>query len=132
MPSAFCQLSAHTVKELTFGDKPFFPFPDLEEDLSSESSSDLILEALTVHPPEYGSSIPSSTPNILLPNLESLEANGGYIITDKYLCRILTSRIDAAQRGLTSPLRRVKVQFARKKKEDTVPEIVPYARGRWG
>jgi hypothetical protein len=126
------QLAVH-VKELIFGsDEPIFSYPVLEEDIHCETSNDWFnLEAFTVHTPEYGSSTHSSTPlqnDILLPNLESLEANGGYLIADKNLRKILTSRIDSAQRGLTTPLRRVKVQFARKKREDIGPEIVARAR----
>ena len=64
----------------------------------------------------------------LLPNLESLEANGGYIIRDEKVYSILTSRIWAARHGMISPLRRVKIQFWRQKEEDIVPEIVAYAR----
>ena len=42
---------------------------------------------------------------------------------------MLTSRIGAAQRGLTSHLRRVKIQLARKKgEEDIVSKIVARAR----
>jgi len=125
------RLAVH-VKELIFGDELFFSPPDLEEDIDCETSGDWFnLEAFTVHTPEYESSTQGSMPlqnEILLPNLESLEANGGYLIADKNVRRILTSRIDSAQRGLTSPLRRVKVQFARRKKEDIEPEIVARAR----
>jgi hypothetical protein len=125
------RLAVHA-KELILGDEPIFPYPVLGEDIDYETSSDWFnLEAFTVHTPDYESSTHSSTPlqnDILLPNLESLEANGGYLISDKNLRRILTSRIDSAQRGLTSPLRRVKVQFARKKREDIEPEIVARAR----
>ena len=125
------RLAVH-VKELIFGDKLFFLPPDLEEDIYSEPSDDWFnLEAFTVHTPEYESSTHGSMPlqnDILLPKLESLEANGGYLISDKNLRRILTSRIDSAQRGLTSPLLRVQVQFARKRREDIEPEIVARAR----
>ena len=123
------QLAAH-VKELIFRDNLFFSPSDIEEDILFEPDF-FDLESFTVHIPEYDSSTPSDTPlqnDILLPNLESLEVNGGYVLADENLRRILLSRIDSAQRGLTSPLRRVKVQFARKKKEDIVPEIVAYAR----
>ena len=125
------RLAVHA-KELILGDEPIFSYPVLEEDIGCEPSNDWFnLEAFIVHTPEYEPSTHGSTPlqnDILLPNLESLEANGGYLISDKNLRRILTSRIDSAQRGLTSPLRRVKVQFARKKKEDIEPEIVACAR----
>jgi len=72
------RLAVH-VKELIFGDELFFSPPDLEEDIHCESSGDWFnLEAFTVHTPEYESSTQGSMPlqnDILLPNLESLEAN---------------------------------------------------------
>jgi hypothetical protein len=125
------QLAAH-VKELIFGDKPDFLPPDLEEDVYMLSEPAFFdLEVFTVQTLEYESSTPGGTPlqnGILLPKLESLEANGGYVLSDEKVRRILLSRIDSAQRGLTSPLRRVKVQFARKKREGIEPEIVARAR----
>ena len=123
------QLAAH-VKELIFTEKLFFPPPNFEEDILFEPDF-FDLESFTVHTPEYDSSTPGGTPlqnDILLPNLESLEVNGSYVLADENLRRILLSRIDSAQRGLTSPLRRVKVRFARKKREDIEPEIVARAR----
>ena len=125
-----CLRLAPHVKELIFGDMLFFSPPDLEEDTLYEPDV-FDLQAFTVHAPEYDSSTPSVTPppnDILLPNLESLEANGGYVVADEILRTILFSRIDSAQRGLTSPLRRVKVQFSRKKREDIEPGIVARAR----
>jgi hypothetical protein len=125
-----CLRLAPHVKELIFGDMLFFPPPDLEEDILSKPDV-FDLQAFTVHTPEYDSSTPGGTPlqnDILLPNLESLEVNGGYVVADEILRTILFSRIDSAQRGLTSPLRRVKVQFSRKKREDIEPEIVARAR----
>jgi len=129
-----CLRLATHVKELIIGEKHFFSPPDFEDDILSEPGLfDLFdLGVFAVHTPEYEFSTPSNTPlqrDILLPNLESLEANGVYIIGDKNLYRILTSRIEAAQRGLTSHLRRVKIQLARKRgEEDIVPEIVARAR----
>jgi len=123
------RLAVH-VKELIFGDKLFYPPPDLEEDILPKPDV-FDLQAFTVHAPEYDSSTPGGSPlqnDILLPNLGSLDANGGYVVADEILRTILLSRIDSAQRGLTSPLRRVKVVFARKKREDIKPEIVARAR----
>jgi hypothetical protein len=123
------QLAAH-VKELIFGDSLYFSPPDLEEDMLSEPDV-FDLETFTAHTSEYESSSSGGTllqNGILLPKLESLEVNGGYVLTDEKVRRILLSRIDSAQRGLTSPLRRVKVQFARKKRGDIEPEIVARAR----
>ena len=123
------RLAVH-VKELKFGDKLFFPSPDLEDDIVSRPDV-FDLQAFTVHASEYDSSTPGGTPfqnDILLPNLESLEANGGYVVADEILRTILLSRIDSAQRGLTSHLRRVRVRFARKKREDIEPEITARAR----
>jgi len=120
-------LAVH-VKDLTFGDKFAF-VPDPEEDIRYHDFFDL--GAFTIPITEYDSSITSNMPpqnQFLLPNLESLEANGGYIIGDEKVCRILTSRIQAAQRGMISPLRRVKIQFWRQKEDDIVPEIVARAR----
>ena len=125
-----CLRLAPHVKDLIFGDMLFFSPPDLEEDTLYEPDF-FDLEAFTVHTPEYDSSTPGGMPlqnDILLPNLESLEVNGGYIVADEILRTILLSRIDSAQRGLTSPLRRVQVQFARKKRGDIEPEIVARAR----
>ena len=125
-----CLRLAIHVRELIFGDRLFFAPPDLEEDILSKPDV-FDLQAFTVHAPEYDSSTPGGTPlpnDILLPNLESLEANGGYVVADEILRTILFSRVDSAQRGLTSPLRRVKVQFARKKGEDIEPGIVARAR----
>jgi len=125
------RLAAH-VKVLIFGDKLHFlpPPPDLEEDILFEPDV-FDLEVLMVHTPEYNSSTSGGTPlqsDILLPSLESLEVNGGYVVADEILRTILLSRIESAQRGLTSPLRRVQVQFARKKREDIELEIVARAR----
>ena len=121
------QLAVH-VKNLTFGDKSAL-FPDPEEDIRYHDFFDL--EAFSIPIIEYDSCITSNMPlqsQFLLPNLESLEANGGYIIRDEKVYSILTSRIWAARHGMISPLRRVKIQFWRQKEEDIVPEIVAYAR----
>ncbi|KIM41437.1 hypothetical protein M413DRAFT_27789 [Hebeloma cylindrosporum] len=102
------------------------------EDIHSEFSGDSsILGILKIQIPENESSVPRSTPvksDIILPKLESLEAYGAHVISDRTLRTILTSRIDAAQCGLTSPLRRVTVQSTRRKREDIIPEIVARAR----
>ncbi|KIM41451.1 hypothetical protein M413DRAFT_445447 [Hebeloma cylindrosporum] len=129
-----CLRLALHVKELILGDKDLFPLAplDFEEEILSETCGPSILEIFTVHTTGCESSTPGSNPlqnDILLPNLESLEANGGHTIADQNFRRILESRIDAAHRGFTSPLRRVAVQFSRTKKEDILPEIVARARG---
>ena len=126
------RLAAH-VKQLIIGDKPFFPNVRDSEGISPGHLFDLeaLLEAFTVRTTEYESSTTGSTPlqnDILLPNLESLEANDLYVIADESLHRILTSRIDAARLGLTSPLRRIKMVFRRQKREDILSEIVARAR----
>jgi len=120
------RLAVH-VKDLTFGDN--FLGPESEEDVPHHDSFDL--EAFTVPTTESESSTTSSMPlqnEFLLPKLESLELNEDYTIGDDKIRRILMSRIDAAQRRLTSPLRHVYIQFWRKKEEDIVPEIVARAR----
>jgi len=118
------RLAVHA-KDLTFGDS--FLDLDIEEEVRYHDFFDL--EAFTVPTTEYesSSSMPLQT-QCLLPKLESLEVNDGYIIGDDKIRRILMSRIDAAQRRLTSPLRFVKIQFWRQKEEDIVPEIVARAR----
>jgi hypothetical protein len=126
------RLAAH-VKELIIGDKPFFPNIQDSENIHPNHPFNLeaLLEAFTVHTTEYEISTTGSTPlrnDILLPNLESLEANDLNEIADESLRRILTSRIDAARLGLTSPLRRVKMLFERQKRQDILPEIVARAR----
>ena len=121
------RLAVH-VKDLTFGDNLVFD-PDSEEGIRYYDFFDL--EAFTVPTVEYESSTTNSMPlqnEFLLPKLESLEVNDGYIIGNDKIRRILMSRIDAAQRRLTSPLRFVKIQFWRQKEEDIVPEIVARAR----
>ncbi|KIM41452.1 hypothetical protein M413DRAFT_27801 [Hebeloma cylindrosporum] len=120
------RLAVH-VKELILGDKPFNWDP--EADICRDPDF-FDLDAFTVPCSEYES--PSSSTSfqheILLPNLESLEANDGYILSDENVRRVLTSRIEAARRAMTSPLRRVKIQFERQKEEDIIPEIVALAR----
>ena len=124
------RLAAH-VKELKIGDSPFWPpmAMEHEEDIRYDDYFDLEVFTVPIATTEYE---PSTSmllqKDILLPNLESLEANDGYIIADENIRRMLTSRIDAAQRGLTSPLGRVKIHFGRQKGEDLVPEIVARAR----
>ena len=120
------RLAVH-VKDLTFGDK--FLDPDTEEEVRYHDFFDL--EAFTVPTTGYESSTTNSTPlqsDFLLPKLESLEVNGGYIIGDEKIRSILMSRIYAAQRRLTSPLQRVKIRFWRQEEEDIVPEIIARAR----
>ena len=121
------RLAVH-VKDLTFGDNFLFG-PDSQEGIHYHDFFDL--ETFTVPTTEYESSTTSSMPlqtEFLLPKLESLQVNDGYIIGDDKMRKILTSRIDAAQRRLTSPLRYVKIQFWRQKEHDIVPEIVARAR----
>jgi hypothetical protein len=123
------RLAVH-VKNLTFGDNFLFD-PDSEEINGIRYHDFFDLEAFTVPTTESESSTTSSMPlqtEFLLPKLESLEVNDGYIIGDDKIRRILMSRIDAAQRRLTSPLRYVKIQFWRQREEDIVPEIVARAR----
>lgn len=98
-----CLRLAVRVNDLTFGNKLLFN-PDLEEDIRYHDLFDL--EAFTVPTTGYGSASTSNMPfqnEFLLPNLESLEVNDGYIIGDEKIGRILTSRVEAAQRGMTSP-----------------------------
>ena len=121
------RLAVH-VKHLTFGDDLLFD-PDPEEDIRYHDFFDL--QVFTVPTTEYESASTSSVPlqnEFLLSKLESLEVNNGCMIEDEKIRRILTSRIEATQRGLTSPLRCVKIQFWRQKEEDIVPEIVVRAR----
>ena len=120
------RLAVH-VKDLTFGDN--FLDPETEEEVRYHDFFDL--EAFAVPTAESESSTTSSVPlqnEFLLPKLESLEVNDGYIIGDEKIRRILMSRINAAQRRLTSPLRHVYIRFWRQKEEDIVPEIVARAR----
>jgi hypothetical protein len=120
------RLAVH-VKDLTFGDS--FLDPDTEEEVRYHDFFDL--EAFTLPTTEYESSTTSSMPlqtECLLPKLESLEVNEGYIIGDDKIRRILMSRIDAAQRRLASPLRFIKIRFWRQKEQDIMPEIVARAR----
>ena len=125
------RLAVH-VKELIIGE-PFFPNVQDSENIHPGHFFNLepLLDSFTVRTTEYEPSTSSNTPlqnDILLPNLESLEANDLYVIADESLCKILTSRINAARLGLTSPLRCVKMPFERQKREDILPEIVTHAR----
>ena len=125
------RLAAH-VKELIIGE-PFFPNVQDSENIHPGRLFNLepLLVPFTVRTTEHEGSTSSSTPfqnDILLPNLESLEANDLYVIADSSLCKILTSRIDAVRLGLTSPLRRVKMPLEGQKWEDILPEIVARAR----
>jgi len=124
-----CLRLATHLQELIFGDAHTALYPNLapniEEDVLPNESFDL--EIFTV-PDDESSATTLLRDDILLPNLESLEANDTYKIDDDKLRRILTSRIDAAQRGLTSPLGRVKILLGRRKEGDIVSEIVTRAR----
>jgi len=124
------RLAAH-VKELKIGDIPFFPDMgmDHEEDIRHDDYFDLEAFAVNLDTTEYEPSTSTLLQNdILLPNLESLDVKDGYIIADENIRRMLISRVNAAQRGLTSPLRWVRIQFARQKGEDLAPEIIARAR----
>ena len=125
------RLAAH-VKELKIGDIPFFPGMgmDHEEDIRYDDYFDLEAFAVYLDTTEYEPSSTSTLPrnDIILPNLESLDVKDGYVIADENLRRMLASRVNAAQQGLTSPLRRVKIQFGGQKGEDLAPEIIARAR----
>jgi len=126
-----CLRLATHVKDLILGEKPYF-FPTIQDPEQYIGAVDIFdLEVFTVRTTEdeFSTTTPSIPlqSDILLPNLESLEANN-FIIADENLRRILISRIDAAHRGLTSPLRHVKIQFERQQKKDIVPEIVARSR----
>ncbi|KIM41450.1 hypothetical protein M413DRAFT_27799 [Hebeloma cylindrosporum] len=129
-----CLRLAIHVKELIFG-PDMRPGAYISKECVGYEPDPFDLEAFTVRTTEYDFSCPASgsiplQSEILLPNLESLDMNDSYIIakiTDETLRRILTSRIDAAQRGMTSPLRRVKIRLWRQKEIDIVPEILARA-----
>ena len=73
-------------------------------------------------------SCPSASQDILLPKLEVLEMNGIFQFTDEGILRLLTSRLDAARRGGISPLRRLKLQFARHRQRDIREEASELAK----
>ena len=69
----------------------------------------------------------NSSQNVL-PKLEFLEANGIRGFTDEDILRLLTNRIDAALRGVVSPLRHLKLQMLRQRQRDIREEAFELAR----
>jgi len=66
--------------------------------------------------------------DILLPNLEVLEAHLLTDFKDEHLLQLIKSRINAAGRGVIPAIKTVNISFARKRKVDIVPEISQYAQ----
>jgi len=95
-----------------------FPF-GIEDDALGNDSFDLHL--LTVH------NNPGSR-EILLPQLEVLEVDDIRQFSDEEILHLLTSRLDAARRGDVSPLRCLKLQFARHRQRDITEEASERAK----
>ena len=76
----------------------------------------------------HDSPCPSESRDILLPKLEVLEMNDVYQFTDEDVLRLLTTRMDAARRGDVSPLRRLKLHFARHRQRDIREEVSERAK----
>jgi hypothetical protein len=101
---------------------PSFTFETLEDDTLPSDVFDLDL--LTI--PD--NSCPFASQDILLPKLEILEMNGIRQFTDDGILRLLASRLDAARRGDISPLRHLKLQFARHRQRDIIEEASELAK----
>ncbi|KIM43023.1 hypothetical protein M413DRAFT_394032, partial [Hebeloma cylindrosporum] len=97
----------------------YYSYDPIEQDALGSDSFDLHL--LTVH-------IDSGSRAILLPKLEVLEVDDIRQFTDEDLLSLLTSRMDAARRGYVSPLRHLKLQFARQRQRDIREEACQRAQ----
>ncbi|KIM43024.1 hypothetical protein M413DRAFT_26231 [Hebeloma cylindrosporum] len=93
----------------------------LIEDRSLDSFN---LDLLTIP----NNSSPSVSQDILLPKLEVLEMNYISQFTDERILHLLTTRLDAAQRGEVAPLRRLKLHFARQMQRDIKEEAFERAK----
>ncbi|KAF8961805.1 hypothetical protein BDZ97DRAFT_1827250 [Flammula alnicola] len=69
-----------------------------------------------------------SSGEILLPNLEVLEAHQISTFTDENLLEMISSRIDASTRGEASVLSYIKIQFDRPKQMDIMGELFGRAK----
>jgi len=91
----------------------------VEDDALGSDFFDLHL--LTIH-------INSGSRDILLPKLEVLEVDDIRQFKDEDILHLLTSRMDAARRGDVSPLRRLKLQFTRRRQRDIREEASELAK----
>ena len=99
-----------------------FNFGAVEDDILGDDSCNL--DPLTI--PD--NSCPSESRDVLLPKLEVLEMDGIRQFTDEGILDLLTSRLDAARRGDVSPLRRLKLHFARHRQRNVVEEASERAK----
>ncbi|KIM47159.1 hypothetical protein M413DRAFT_7746 [Hebeloma cylindrosporum] len=66
--------------------------------------------------------------DILVPKLEVLEMYNVQRLTDETILRVLLSRIDAAQMGVVSPLRHVKIDIWRRRQKDIHEAVLEHAK----
>jgi hypothetical protein len=121
--TVMCLRLANEVSHLVLKGLPHFS-GRVENDTPREDFFNLDL--LTVH----DNPCPSESRDLLLPKLEFLEMNDVCQFTDEDVLRLLTSRMDAAQRGDVdvSPLRRLKLHFARHRQRDIREEAFERAK----
>jgi hypothetical protein len=111
-----CLRVAREITHLSFGVTPNFYF-QAEEDMLPADYLDFNIFAVN-----------TGCEDILVPKLEVLEMYDVQQLTDETLFRVLLSRIDAAQRGDVSPLRRVKLQISRRRQKDIREAVLERAK----
>jgi len=111
-----CFRLASEITHLSLGTTTSF-YVQAEEDMLPPDSFDFNIFA-----------VKSGCEDILLPKLEVLEMYDVQELTDETLLRVLISRVDAAQRGDVSPLRRVKMQISRQRQEDIREAVLERAK----